>query len=184
MIHDKSTRGERWKLELEREFLAAYEAHADALFRHCMLRVRDREAARDVVQEAFSRTWLYLAEGKKIDYIRAFLYRVAGNLIIDASRKKKSSSLDKMMEDDGYEVADENAKDPTIVPQTREVMNHLKSLDEIYRIAITKRFFEEKSPKEIAAELGVSENVVSVRIHRGIERLGRLMRRNPANIAS
>ena len=142
------------------------------------------EAARDVVQEAFSRTWLYLAEGKKIDYIRAFLYRVAGNLIIDASRKKKSSSLDKMMEDDGYEVADENAKDPSIVPQTREVMHHLKSLDEIYRIAITKRFFEEKSPKEIAAELGVSENVVSVRIHRGIERLGRLMRRNPANIAS
>ena len=184
MIPEKFTRGERWKQALEQEFLAAYEAHADALFRHCMLRIRDREAARDIVQEAFSRTWRYLSEGKKIDYIRAFLYRVASNLIVDASRKKKSSSLDRMMEDDGFELADENAKDPAIVPQTREVMHHLKSLDEIYRIAITKRFFEEKSPKEIAVELGVSENVVSVRIHRGIERLGRLMKRNPANIAS
>ena len=66
MIPGKPTRSEQWKLELEREFLAAYDEHADALFRHCLLRVRDREAAKDVVQEAFSRTWLYLSEGKNI----------------------------------------------------------------------------------------------------------------------
>src|SRR3989338_7740146 len=184
MIPKKSTRSALWQQKLEGSFLAAYDEHADALFRHCMLRVRDREVARDIVQEAFSRTWLYLSQGKKIDYMRAFLYRVATNLIVDGSRKKKSSSLDRMMEEDGFEVRDDSLTDPSILPQTREVMHHLKSLDEIYRIAITKRFFEEKSPKEIAAELGVSENVVSVRIHRGIERLARLMRRNPANIAS
>jgi len=79
------------------------------------------------------------------------------------------------MENDGFEVEDETHVDPAIIPQTREVMHHLKSLDEIYRTAITMRYFNEMSPKEIAAELGVSENVVSVRIHRGIERLGRLM---------
>jgi RNA polymerase sigma-70 factor (ECF subfamily) len=168
-----------WRLELESRFLAEYDAHADLLFRHVLLRVRDREAARDIVQEAFSRTWLYLSEGKKIEYLRAFLYRVANNLIVDGARKKKSSSLDAMMEDDGFEVVDESVKDPSILPQTREVAEHLKSLDEIYRVAITKRFFEEKSPKEIATELGVSENVVSVRIHRGIERLSRMMKRKP-----
>ncbi|HEY4520890.1 MAG: RNA polymerase sigma factor [Candidatus Giovannonibacteria bacterium GW2011_GWA2_53_7] len=183
MIPGKPTRSEQWKLELEREFLAAYDEHADALFRHCLLRVRDREAAKDVVQEAFSRTWLYLSEGKDIEYMRAFLYRVANNLIVDASRKKKSSSLDAMMENDGFEVADESLTHPDIIPQTREVVEHLKSLDDIYRVAITKRFFEEKSPKEIAVELGVSENVVSVRIHRGIERLGRLMKRKPLQAA-
>ena len=43
--------------------------------------------------EADSRTWLYLSQGKKIEYIRAFLYRVANNLIVDGSRKKQSSSL-------------------------------------------------------------------------------------------
>src|SRR3989338_7567339 len=159
MIPGKPTRSEQWKLEL------------------------DREAAKDVVQEAFSRTWLYLSEGKDIEYMRAFLYRVANNLIVDASRKKKSSSLDAMMENDGFEVADESLTHPDIIPQTREVVEHLKSLDDIYRVAITKRFFEEKSPKEIAVELGVSENVVSVRIHRGIERLGRLMKRKPLQAA-
>jgi len=179
-MNENSSRSQEWKLHLERDFLAAYEEHADPLFRHVMLRVRDREHARDVVQEAFSRTWLYLSEGKSIEYMRAFLYRVANNLIVDAARKKRSSSLEKMQEEDGFEVVDESVKDPAIIPQTREVVAHLETLDEIYRVAITKRFFEEKSPKEIAIELGVSENVVSVRIHRGIERLGRLMKKSPA----
>ena len=37
------------------------------------------------------------------------------------------------------------------------------------------RFIDELSPKEIAAILGVSENVVSVRIHRGIKKLRQLV---------
>ena len=53
----------------------------------------------------------------------------------------------------------------------------LKSLEEIYQTAITMRFIKEMSPKEIAKELGVSENVVSVRIHRGIARLAKMMDR-------
>ena len=179
MVPNQGSHSQKWKQNLEREFLAAYDAHTDELFRYALLRVRDREHAKDVVQEAYSRTWVYLSEGKKIDHIRAFLYRVTNNLIVDASRKKKASSLDSMMEEDGFEVADESLKDPSIIPQTREVMKHLHSLDDIYRTAITMRYFEDKSPKEIAAEIGVSENVASVRIHRGIERLGRLMKRKP-----
>lgn len=172
----KTTRSVQWKQDLERDFLASYDEHADALFRHCFIRVRDREAAKDIVQETYSRTWLYLSEGKTIDYPRAFLYRVANNLIVDGSRKKKSASLEKMMEDDGFEPVDESITDPTDRTSAREAMKHLTSLDEIYQTAIRMRFFDNMSPKEIALTLGVSENVVSVRIHRGIERLGRLMK--------
>ena len=171
-------RSKRWQQKVEREFLAAYDEQADTLFRHVMLRARDRETAKDIVQETFSRTWLYLSQGKEIAYLRAFLFRVANNLIVDRSRRKRSASLDKMMEDDGFEPVDEAAADPLTIPQTREALDHLRSLDEIYQTAIRMRFFDNKSPKEIAAELGVTENVVSVRIHRGIERLSRLMARH------
>lgn len=177
---NKRTRSEEWKQKLEVQFLSAYDEHADALFRHTLLRVRDREAAKDIVQESFSRTWGYLAKGKKIVYIRAFLFRVAGNLIVDAARRKKSVSLDNMIEQDGFEPVDEHAIDPTTIPQLRETMGHLKALDEIYQTAIRMRYFENMTPKEIATSLGVSENVVSVRIHRGIERLSRIMKRRPA----
>lgn len=177
------TRQEAWTKEREQEFLAAYEEHADALFRHCLIRVRDREIAHDLVQEAYSRTWLYMSEGKKIDYLRAFLYRIANNLIVDLSRKKKASSLDAMMDDDGFEPQDESIREPMDTPAIRDALAHLKSLDEIYRTAITMRYMDEMSPREIAAALGVSENVVSVRIHRGIERLSKMMERAPKMMA-
>ena len=177
---NKPKRAQKWEADFEATFLAAYEDHADALFRHALLRVRDREAATDVVQETYSRAWLYLSQGKQIEYMRAFLYRVANNLIVDGSRKKRTSSLDVLMESDGFEPRDEMAKDPAEVPQAREAVAMLRSLDEIYRTAITMRFIEEMSPKEIAGKLGVSENVVSVRIHRGIARLSQIMNRTKA----
>ena len=159
----------------EKEFLVAYEAHSDILFRHCLLRVRDRDVARDIVQEAFSRTWLYMAQGKKIDYIRAFLFRIANNLIVDGSRKKKMSSLDALMDDDGYEPKDESIREPIDTPALKKALALLDQLDESYRSVITMRFMEELTPKEIARALGVTENVVSVRLHRGIEKLKKLM---------
>ena len=179
----KPTRTQKWKNAFEADFLVAYEEHAGALFRHALLRVRDRDAATDVVQETFSRVWLYLSRGKEIEYMRAFLYRTANNLIIDASRRKRSSSLDAMMEIDGYEPRDESLKDPVEIPQAREAVALLTSLDEIYRTAITMRFIDEMSPREIANKLGVSENVVSVRIHRGIARLSKLMNRTNVEVA-
>ncbi len=160
-----------WAEALEREFLAAYEAHADALFRHVLLRVRDRERAKDIVQEAFSRTWVYLSDRKKIEHIKAFLFRVANNLIVDTARRKHTSSLDVMVEENGYEVVDESITDPAEIQGVREALKLLESLDEMYRVVITLRYIDEMSPSEIARVLGVSENVVSVRIHRGIERL-------------
>ena len=171
MAEQRNSRAKTRVDALEREFMDAYETHADALFRHCMLRVRDRERAKDIVQDAYSRTWIYLSEGKEIGHIKAFLFRVANNLIVDASRRKRSSSLDAMIEDDGYEVVDDSTEDPAERQGVREAMLLLASLDEIYRIAITMRYFDELSPREIASILGVSENVVSVRIHRGLERL-------------
>lgn len=159
---------------IEKMFLDAYDEYADALFRHCLLRIRDRELAKDLVAETFTKTWDYLSQGKKVDHLRAFLYRVANNLIVDTSRRKRSSSLDTLMEEDGFEVIDESIKDPAVMPDARKAMQLLTSLDEMYRSAIMMRFVDGLTPKEIAAALSVSENVVSVRIHRGIERLKRL----------
>jgi RNA polymerase sigma-70 factor (ECF subfamily) len=169
--------------KLKADFLAAYDEYADQLFRHCLIRIRERDVAKDLVQETYSRAWLYLSQGKQIEYMRAFLFRVANNLIVDTARKKHSSSLDAMIENDGFEPMDEMAKNPIEIPQAREAVALLKSLDDIYRTAITMRFIEEMTPKEIAKKLGVSENVVSVRIHRGIERLSKMMNRTHPEIA-
>jgi len=61
--------------DIEQAFLAVYDTHADALFRYCWRRVYDREKGRDVMQEAFMKTWEYLAQGHQVDNIKAFVYK-------------------------------------------------------------------------------------------------------------
>ena len=97
----------------EQKFLEAYEAYADDLFRHAYFRVHDRERAKDLVQETFTKTWMTLSEGATIDNLRAFFYRVLTNAIIDESRKKKAVSLDTLLEE-GFAPRDEDATEAVL----------------------------------------------------------------------
>ncbi len=79
---------------IEQRFLALYDETADAVYRHCYFRVHDRELAKDMTQEAYARTWNTLAKGGiEIENLKAFLFRIASNLVIDHYRKKKEASL-------------------------------------------------------------------------------------------
>ena len=89
----------------EEEFSSAYESFSDALFRHCYFRLYDREKSKDIVQEAFIKTWEYSLKGQEIENTRAFLYKVLNNLIIDEIRKKKALSLEILLEE-GFQPID------------------------------------------------------------------------------
>jgi RNA polymerase sigma-70 factor (ECF subfamily) len=155
----------------EQEFLKAYEDYADDLFRHAFFRVRDRERAKDLVQETFTRTWTTLSDGASIDNLRAFFYRVLTNAIIDESRKKKSASLDTMLEE-GFAPHDEEATEAVFeVTTIRETHELLSTLPDEYRLPLVMRHLDGLSPREIAEILGLTENLVSVRINRAINKL-------------
>lgn len=152
------------------EFSDAYHEHKDAIFRHCYFHTFDREQAKDVLQETFVKTWEYLAAGNELKNIRAFLYRVATNLIINAARKKKSASLEAMQEA-GFDPGQDDANLRHDWVEEQRVTKVLRSIEEPYRSAITMRYVEGLSPAEIADISGVTSNVVSVRIHRGVQQL-------------
>lgn len=162
--------------DIKGQFLTAHDAYADALFRHCYFRVYDRELAKDLVQETFCRTWTYLSQGKEIENIRAFLYRILHNVIVDEIRRKKSLSLDQLVEE-GFSPKDESVPDLEQRLVVKDIIQKLKLLDESHRDIVQMRFIDELSPKEISAILGVSENVVSVRIHRGVNKLRQLVQK-------
>ena len=154
----------------EEEFLTLYDAYADAIFRHCFFRVYERERARDLVQETFARTWEYAAKGNAVENARAFLYRVANNLIIDEARKKKALSLDALREE-GFDPRDPRENAIGINAEVQGILRLLKTLDEPTRHLVTLRFVDGFGPKEIAAVLGETENAVSVRLHRAVAML-------------
>ena len=77
--------------------------------------------------------------------------------------------------DAGGEIAAESEKsefDPFDIKRAMKLLNDLEP-DE-YREAVQLRFIDELSIAEIANIMGVSENVVSVRINRGINKLKKL----------
>lgn len=156
---------------IEQEFNKIYEQFADAIFRHCVFRVSDREKAKDLTQLAFVRLWDYMSQGKEIDNVRAFLYRIANNLIIDEYRKRKEVSLDQMRDEEGFDIGFE----PMHSIESRDEYEHaqalLEQLPDKYREALVMRHVDGLSVKDMANILHESENVISVRIHRAIEKL-------------
>ncbi len=45
---------------LSAQLIAAYETHADRMFRHCYLRLLSRDAAKQILEDTFVRAWSYL----------------------------------------------------------------------------------------------------------------------------
>jgi|SRR3989344_1335101 len=165
---------------IEKEFTSAFERYSDALYRHCYFRTYSRERARDVVQETFLKTWDYVRAGNSIDNLRAFLYQVATNIIIDESRKLKNVrevSLETLQEK-GFDLEDHKAGKIEDTIEAQMLLPVLDELDEKYREAVMFRYIDNLMPREIAEITGENENVISVRIHRGLKQLRKLLKQN------
>lgn len=155
-------------------FLKAYDEFSDAIFRHCYFRLSSRERAKDLTQETFVRTWKYVSSGNGIENMRAFLYRVANNLIIDEYRKKKESSLDALKEE-GSEVSVEDSGRIRDRIDGKITLTMLSRIDEKYRNALIMRYIDDLSPEEIAAVTHETANTVSVHIHRGLKQIRKIL---------
>lgn len=160
--------------DMETLFLKLYDEYAIPIFRHCYFRVSSRELAEDLTQEAFMRIWNYLAQEKTIDNPKAFVYRIADNLIVDYYRKKKELSLD-IMSERGFDPAGDGAASILDYAAGREAREVLEQLEPIHREVLLLRYVADLPIQDIASIIGESENVVSVRIHRAIQKLKKLL---------
>ena len=163
--------------EIMEQFVKAYDELSDAIFRHCYFRIGDRERAKDLMQDTFTKSWQYIVGGASVNNMKAFLYRVANNLIIDEYRKKKELSLDNLQEQGFDPGFDDRSKNENRI-DAQFVISTINQLDEKYREVVLMRYVDELSPKEIAGIIGESENNVSVRIHRGINQLKGILEDN------
>ena len=155
----------------EETFISVYDEHADAIFRYAYFRLYDRERAKEIVQEAFMKTWEYLASGKKISNVRAFLYRTVHNLSVNEAVRHKSYSLDEMHEVAGFDPAEVKENTPDTEAEYRLVLAKIEELEPAERDVILMRYVEGLPVNEIAQALEEAPNTVSVRIHRALKKL-------------
>lgn len=159
--------------DIEKTFVDTYNTHSDQIFRFIFFKLNDREKALDFTQETFMKTWVYISKNGEIENTQAFLYKVAGNLVIDEYRKKgrvNVKSLDELAED-GFEPS-EGGEDTLIDKiDQKQALLLIKRLPEVYSEVLFMRYVEELGISEIAKLTGQSVNVISVRINRGIKKL-------------
>lgn len=155
---------------MEEQFLQAYDELADGIFRHCYFRIYDYERARELMQETFTRAWEYLAKGKKVQNLKAFIYKIATNIIIDETRKKKTVSLEEIIEQ-GTEIKIADHDKIIVKAEAARFIGLMKKMKEKERNLIVMRYINNMSPKEIAENLGKTENAVSVGLNRAIKKL-------------
>lgn len=157
------------------DFIKTYDQFSDKIFRHLFFRIRDREKALDLMQETFTKTFLYIKDGKEVENIQAFLYRVANNLMIDDFKKRKVYSLEKMEEEDGFTPSiDETAMIQKKI-DAETVLQKIGEVPSAFQTVIVMRYVDELSSKEIAAILGESENSINVKMHRGLKKLRKIL---------
>ncbi len=165
----------------EQLFLDAFEKYGDALFRHALLRISDREKAIDLVHDTYTKVWGYVRNGHQIEQFRPFLYKVLNNLIIDEYRRIKESSLDALFEKEGVDegtfddLTGDDVESLAATIDGKKAFAMLERLPDVYREIITLRFVDQLGPKEISELIEESENVVSVRLHRGLKQLRSLI---------
>lgn len=161
----------------EARFLEAFDEYSDALFRHAMLRLSDRDRAIDVVHDTFTKVWTYVRNGHAIDSFRPFLYKVLNNLIIDEYRKQRELSLDMLFEQEGADgrtfndLAENSVESLAATIDGKRAFDLLATLPDSYREVLVLRFVDGLGPKEIGELIEETENTVSVRIHRGLKML-------------
>lgn len=164
--------------ESDREaFMEAYDKYTDDIYRFVFFKVGSQEEAEDLTSQVFLKVWNYIQTSSIKDYktLKAFLYRVARNLVIDHYRKnsnKKDLSLSD--EESRIDVVDEKedlVAQAEIKDDMEAVMKNLDKLKSEYKEVIVMRFVNELEIAEIAVVLDKTKGNVRVLIYRALKAL-------------
>jgi RNA polymerase sigma-70 factor, ECF subfamily len=161
------------KIQLQEVMTKAHAEFEQGLLRHANFRVSDSGRCDDLVQDTFLKTWVYLVKAGKISSMKPFLYHVLNCLIIDEYRKKKSVSLDVLLEA-GFEPGSDDFDRIADTIDGKAAVALILTLPVAYQKIMTLRYLDDLSLSEIADETGLTKNLVAVKTHRGMEKLRQL----------
>jgi RNA polymerase sigma-70 factor (ECF subfamily) len=150
------------------ELVHASVARLDAAAR---LILRDRELARDAVQEGFFRAWRDLRSLRDPDRFDAWVYRLTVNSCLDLARRRRR----RPMEVEIIEILETSG--PTMPDLADEVANRtlvdgvMRRLDEQGRSIIVLHYYLGLPISEVAIALGIPVGTVKSRLNRALREM-------------
>jgi len=168
-------------------FRALVERHQRKVYAMALSMLRDPDAARDVVQDAFIKVYQHLAEFQGASGFYTWLYRIAMNLCIDRARRDKrfvKVEFDDAIARDEEAIAEVAPHrlgfDPARALADREIRERvaqaLEKLSPTHRTVIVLREVDGLSYKEIAQAMRCSEGTIMSRLFHARKRLQEMLR--------
>ncbi len=137
----------------------------------------NRGHAEDVVQETLFRAWRHPAVlSREPDSARAWLYRVAHNIVIDDWRSTRSRHEIPVedatrIKDAGPRAISESFDTTDELLQGWLVADAMRSLSPDHRTVLVECYYRDRSIAETARRLDVPEGTVKSRLHYGLRAL-------------
>jgi len=150
--------------------------------------LRNEEEARDAVQSAYIRAFQSLPRFREESRLTTWLHRILINeALMRLRRRGREEPLDESLlpqfVEDGHQARDtvdwsDSAEKAIERSETAAMVNaSIDQVPEPYRTALILRDVDEFTPDEAAQTLGVSKNVLKVRLHRARQMLRALLER-------
>ncbi len=151
-------------------FQELYQRYSDDVFRFAFWLCGDVDDAKDITSETFVRVWTAPNE-LVLKTVKGYLFTIARNLYLQGLRKHRRKA-----------VLDETLVDPTPLAEElneqrselNQLRRNLQQLPEKDRTILILRSVEGLSHQEIANMLGITVNLVKVKIHRARIKLASL----------
>ena len=149
-------------------FTKLFAESRQALHRYILRFVGSSETAKEIVQEAFLRTY---RERDTVTTLRAFLFSTARNLAANEYRHRRTVERGGVgdLDDSGVKLECESLETGLLRDErNRLIQEAIDRLPPQCRAAFTLRVFHECSYKEVADRLGISAKTVEKHIARGL----------------
>jgi RNA polymerase sigma factor (sigma-70 family) len=143
-----------------RDYNKAVEDYSNGIYRFILKNIKDKDKARDVVQDTFEKCWIKheTVDGNKV---KSYLFSTAYHTMIDMIRKESRQT--------GFdEIRHEHPGHNEQYSDLNEILHKaIQLLPETQRSVILLRDYEGYSYEEISEITGLSESQVKVYIYRG-----------------
>jgi RNA polymerase sigma-70 factor, ECF subfamily len=151
-----------------------YDIYSPRLYRYSMRLLGDDCAAEDCVSETFSRFLKALQAGKgPRDYLQAYLFRTAHNLVVDHYRRHAEHSAEELDEDLPHAETTESVAEDNL--RQNCVRAALHKLTEDQQQVVALKFLEGWENEEIAHALHKPIGAVKSLQHRALAQLQKIL---------
>jgi RNA polymerase sigma-70 factor (ECF subfamily) len=156
-------------VESSESFKDVYESHSKSIYKFLFWRTKDIQLSEDLTSSTFEKAWAS-RDNFHGGSVKAWLYRIARNVLIDHWRKKKEL----LVEDTDSLPADDQPTVGELLDKKLQIQVLRKALNRLpddMRLIVTKRFIEGQSGRQIAKSLNLSQSNVRVMQYRALKKL-------------